>query len=186
MLTNGHFFGYPHCCITNAQKRIQALCEENYRPEDSRPSEVQRNAGGGTGFVPCQEHADLLSKIREGKDRVLAVREILQGRVFPLPFPLDEGTLGIVVITPDWPVPECFALHESERQTLRRYSILIRGESTLEDLFPGSPPLEEFVQLSALLYCEPHLPPKYPRREEYLERRRRTLAAIKHYRHCGA
>lgn len=63
---NGHYYGYPSCCIREFLKDIDNLSE--------RSKERQTAADGG--LVPCQNHAELILKGKINiKDLILSTRQ---------------------------------------------------------------------------------------------------------------
>ena len=70
-ISYGHYYGYPPCCI-------QAFIERYNKNE--KPSENLRAAGRGTGFIPCEYHAELILSRR------ISLHECICGRKCEKPF----------------------------------------------------------------------------------------------------
>ena len=47
----GTYFGYPHCCIQSFFECVN---------QGEKPSDYLKSAGQGTGFIPCERHAELI------------------------------------------------------------------------------------------------------------------------------
>ena len=70
-LRYGHYYGYPPCCI-------QAFIDRYKKNE--KPSEYLRTAGNGTGFIPCEKHAELILKNK------ITISDCICGRICEKPF----------------------------------------------------------------------------------------------------
>jgi hypothetical protein len=67
----GHYFGYPPCCIQAFIDRYKA---------NKKPSEYLKAAGKGTGFIPCEYHAELILS------KKMTIEDCICGRICEKPF----------------------------------------------------------------------------------------------------
>ncbi len=74
----GKYFGYPDCCIKEVFDNVNNFHKTGNLKEVSPERSL---VNGGTGFMPCQKHAEQL--IAEGK----TIETLITNRICPTPFP---------------------------------------------------------------------------------------------------
>lgn len=75
----GIYFGYPACCIFNFLKRYDAI----HTGKDI--TTIEQSRVSGSGFVPCQEHAQQILK------KQITIHELIsQNRKCKKPFPYGD------------------------------------------------------------------------------------------------
>ena len=72
----GEYFGYPKCCV---DQFVEDIINCN------KISDLRENAGQGTGFIPCDEHANLV--VNCGKP----LKSLINGRACPTAFPHEDS-----------------------------------------------------------------------------------------------
>lgn len=114
-------YGYPACCIRSFLERVKVIDGGG----ECEPHPTQELASSGTGFLPCLKHAQEVVEQRP-PSLVEALRVLLSGRTFPLPFPHGHNALAAAVRNVSLPRN----LQPHMRKALEVYGALGRGDVT--------------------------------------------------------
>jgi hypothetical protein len=73
MISYGEYYGYPSCCIRSFHDIL--LGKKNI-------SLIQLNAGNGSGFIPCLEHAKQVQEEKIKLEEIILPTRMCEGK-FP-------------------------------------------------------------------------------------------------------